>query len=295
MRMNMRFVIVTGMSGAGKSSVLKMLEDIGYFCVDNLPVKLIPKLTKMFICETDSIEKLALGIDIRNLEGLSHLDKTLNEMRENGYPYEILFLDADSNVLVKRYKETRRNHPLALQGRVDKAIEAEREELQFIKKHADYIMDTSHMLVRELKQEIDKIFLENEEYQNFFITILSFGFKYGIPADADLVFDVRFLPNPYYIEELKKLTGNDKPIQDYVMGFDAAHIFLDKIMDLFDFLLPEYVQEGKNSLVIAIGCTGGKHRSVTIARELYSRIARNGEYGFRLEHRDVDKDRLLKK
>ena len=177
MRMNMRFVIVTGMSGAGKSSVLKMLEDIGYFCVDNLPVKLIPKLTKMFICETDSIEKLALGIDIRNLEGLSHLDKTLNEMRENGYPYEILFLDADSNVLVKRYKETRRNHPLALQGRVDKAIEAEREELQFIKKHADYIMDTSHMLVRELKQEIDKIFLENEEYQNFFITILSFGFK----------------------------------------------------------------------------------------------------------------------
>ena len=148
MRMNMRFVIVTGMSGAGKSSVLKMLEDMGYFCVDNLPVKLIPKLTIMFICETDSIEKLALGIDIRNLEGLSHLDKTLNEMRENGYPYEILFLDADSNVLVKRYKETRRNHPLALQGRDDKPIEEEREELQFIKKHAEYIMDTIHMLVR---------------------------------------------------------------------------------------------------------------------------------------------------
>ena len=229
MRMNMRFVIVTGMSGAGKSSVLKMLEDIGYFCVDNLPVKLIPKLTKMFICETDSIEKLALGIDIRNLEGLSHLDKTLNEMRENGYPYEILFLDADSNVLVKRYKETRRNHPLALQGRVDKAIEAEREELQFIKKHADYIMDTSHMLVRELKQEIDKIFLENEEYQNFFITILSFGFKYGIPADCDLVFDVRFLPNPYYIPELKKKTGNDFEVYDYVMKSEQAKEFDEKV------------------------------------------------------------------
>ena len=295
MRMNMRFVIVTGMSGAGKSSVLKMLEDIGYFCVDNLPVKLIPKLTKMFICETDSIEKLALGIDIRNLEGLSHLDKTLNEMRENGYPYEILFLDADSNVLVKRYKETRRNHPLALQGRVDKAIEAEREELQFIKKHADYIMDTSHMLVRELKQEIDKIFLENEEYQNFFITILSFGFKYGIPADADLVFDVRFLPNPYYVDELRPLTGLDDRVFNYVMDCDIARAFADKLEDMINFLIPNYVKEGKTNLVIAIGCTGGKHRSVTLARELYSRLSGNTKYGFRLEHRDAQKDRLVRK
>ena len=293
MRMNMRFVIVTGMSGAGKSSVLKMLEDIGYFCVDNLPVKLIPKLTKMFICETDSIEKLALGIDIRNLEGLSHLDKTLNEMRENGYPYEILFLDADSNVLVKRYKETRRNHPLALQGRVDKSIEAEREELQFIKKHADYIMDTSHMLVRELKQEIDKIFLENEEYQNFFITILSFGFKYGIPADCDLVFDVRFLPNPYYIPELKKKTGNDFEVYDYVMKSEQAKEFDEKLFDMIKFLVPNYITEGKNQLVIGIGCTGGKHRSVSLANALAKHM-QELPYSLKVEHRDIEKDAKTK-
>ena len=277
MRMNMRFVIVTGMSGAGKSSVLKMLEDIGYFCVDNLPVKLIPKLTKMFICETDSIEKLALGIDIRNLEGLSHLDKTLNEMRENGYPYEILFLDADSNVLVKRYK----------------AIEAEREELQFIKKHADYIMDTSHMLVRELKQEIDKIFLENEEYQNFFITILSFGFKYGIPADCDLVFDVRFLPNPYYIPELKKKTGNDFEVYDYVMKSEQAKEFDEKLFDMIKFLVPNYITEGKNQLVIGIGCTGGKHRSVSLANALAKHM-QELPYSLKVEHRDIEKDAKTK-
>ena len=157
--------------------------------------------------------------------------------------------------------------------------------MSFLKEHADYILDTSHMLTRELKQELEKIFVENGHYNNLFVTVLSFGFKYGIPADADLVFDVRFLPNPYYIEELKKLTGNDKPIQDYVMGFDAAH----KIMDLFDFLLPEYVQEGKNSLVIAIGCTGGKHRSVTLANAIADRLKKT-EYGCKVEHRDIDKD-----
>ena len=244
MRMNMRFVIVTGMSGAGKSSVLKMLEDIGYFCVDNLPVKLIPKLTKMFICETDSIEKLALGIDIRNLEGLSHLDKTLNEMRENGYPYEILFLDADSNVLVKRYKETRRNHPLALQGRVDKAI-------------------------------------------------LSFGFKYGIPADCDLVFDVRFLPNPYYIPELKKKTGNDFEVYDYVMKSEQAKEFDEKLFDMIKFLVPNYITEGKNQLVIGIGCTGGKHRSVSLANALAKHM-QELPYSLKVEHRDIEKDAKTK-
>ena len=198
----MRFVIVTGMSGAGRSSALKMLEDMGYFCVDNLPVRLIPKMTSMML-EENSLDKAAIGIDIRNLQGLSKLDGILDKLQEEGFQYEILFLEADSSVLVKRYKETRRNHPLALQGRVDKAIEAERVELAFIKKRADYILDTSHMLVRDLKQEIDKIFLGEDEYENFFVTILSFGFKYGIPEDSDLVFDVRFLPNPYYIPDLK--------------------------------------------------------------------------------------------
>ena len=289
MRMNMRFVIVTGMSGAGKSSVLKMLEDIGYFCVDNLPVKLIPKLTKMFICETDSIEKLALGIDIRNLEGLSHLDKTLNEMRENGYPYEILFLDADSNVLVKRYKETRRTHPLAKEDRIETGISREREMISFIRDRADYIIDTTTLLTRELRQEVEKIFVGNEEYGNFIITVLSFGFKYGIPSDADLVFDVRFLPNPYYEQALRPLTGNDRSIQEYVMKNGDGRKFLDKLEDLMQFLIPRYLDEGKNSLVIAIGCTGGKHRSVTLANEIYKLISRT-EYGCKVEHRDIEKD-----
>lgn len=289
----MRFVIVTGMSGAGKSSVLKMLEDMGYFCVDNLPVRLIPKLTKIVIEESKTIDRAALGIDIRNLQGLSELDDILDEMKEAGYCYEILFLDADSNVLVKRYKETRRNHPLALQGRVDKAIIAEREELAFIKKRADYIMDTSHMLVRELKHEIDRIFLDNEEYENFFVTILSFGFKYGIPADSDLVFDVRFLPNPYYIPELKPLTGNDREVYDYVMESEQARIFDKKLFEMISFLIPNYIIEGKNQLVVSVGCTGGKHRSVTIANALAKRMNQL-PYSIKVEHRDIEKDAVTK-
>lgn len=284
----MRFVIVTGISGAGKSSVMKMLEDIGYFCVDNLPVRLIPKLTKLMISESKTLDRVALGIDIRNLQGLSELDDILNAMKESGYRYEILFLDADSSVLVKRYKETRRNHPLALQGRVDKAIEAEREELAFIKKRADYIMDTSHMLIRELKHEIDKIFLDNEEYENFFVTILSFGFKYGIPEDSDLVFDVRFLPNPYYVPELKKLTGNDQEVRDYVMASEQARIFQKQLYQMIQFLIPNYIIEGKNQLVISIGCTGGKHRSVTMVNALEKQMQQL-PYSVKVEHRDIEK------
>ncbi len=283
----MRFVIVTGMSGAGRSSVSKMLEDMGYFCVDNLPVGLIPKLTKIMI-EENSIERAALGIDVRNLQGLSELDDILDEMQEQGYRYEILFLDADSSVLVKRYKETRRNHPLALQGRVDKAIEAEREELAFIKKRADYILDTSHMLVRDLKQEIDKIFLGKDEYENFFVTILSFGFKYGIPEDSDLVFDVRFLPNPYYIADLKQLTGNDRAVYDFVMSSQQAETFEKKLFEMIEFLIPNYILEGKNQLVISVGCTGGKHRSVTIANALGKHM-KQLPYSLKVEHRDIAK------
>ena len=289
----MRFVIVTGMSGAGRSSVLKMLEDMGYFCVDNLPVRLIPKLTKIMIEENDTLDRAALGIDIRNLQGLSELDDILDEMLEAGFRYEILFLEADSSVLVKRYKETRRNHPLALQGRVDKAIEAERQELAFIKKRADYILDTSHMLIRDLKQEIDKIFLDNDEYENFFVTILSFGFKYGIPEDSDLVFDVRFLPNPYYIADLKPLTGNDFPVYDYVMSSSQAITFEKKLFEMIEFLIPNYILEGKNQLVISIGCTGGKHRSVTLANALAKHMGQL-PYGLKVEHRDIEKDAIRK-
>lgn len=283
-----RFVIVTGMSGAGRSSVLRMLEDIGYLCIDNLPVQMIPGMTKAFIQEGKRVDGVALGIDIRNLEGLSEVGDIVKEMKESGYHYEILFLEADSNVLIKRYKETRRNHPLALQGRVDKAIDAERAELSEIKKMADYILDTSHMLVRDLKQEIDKIFLEKGEYENFFITILSFGFKYGIPEDADLVFDVRFLPNPYYISELKHLTGNDRDVYEFVMTSEQAQIFSKQLFQMIGFLIPNYIIEGKNQLVIAVGCTGGKHRSVSIANKLAKNLSAL-PYGMKVEHRDIEK------
>lgn len=295
MRANMRFVIVTGMSGAGKSSVLKMLEDLGYFCVDNLPVHFIPKMTKLMVDEQETVDKMGLGIDVRNLQGLSDLDNILDKMKQEGYPYEVLFLEADDSVLVKRYKETRRNHPLALQGRVDKAIAAERVELAHIKKRADYILDTSHMLVRELKHEVDRIFLGEEEYENFFVTLLSFGFKYGIPEDSDLVFDVRFLPNPYYyIEELRPMSGNDQPVRDYVMNNDTAKQFLTKLTDMVEFLIPNYISEGKTQLVIGIGCTGGKHRSVTLANELYEALKKTDSYGVRIEHRDIGKDAITK-
>lgn len=291
----MRFVIVTGVSGAGKTAALKMLEDARYFCVDNLPIPLLEKFVSLMPeIHGEDVQNVALGIDARS-GSMGELELILDKMQEAGYQFEILFMDAEDSVLVKRYKETRRSHPLAMSGRIDEGIRLERKKMEFLRRKADYIIDTSHLLTRELRQEIDKIFVDNEEFKNMMISVLSFGFKYGIPADADLVFDVRFLPNPYYVDELRPMTGLDDSVFNYVMDNETAKRFMGKLEDMVNFLIPNYVQEGKTSLVIAIGCTGGKHRSVTIARELYSRIARNGEYGFRLEHRDVDKDRLLKK
>lgn len=281
-----RFVIVTGMSGAGKSSVLKMLEDIGFFCVDNLPIALVPKLAQLSFGDISSLEKVALGIDIRSGEALVELECILEKMKENGKQHEILFLDAATEVLVKRYKETRRTHPLAGVGRVEEGIEAERKALQFLKKRADYYIDTSHLLIRGLKSEIDKIFQEDKKGQHFFVTILSFGFKYGIPTDSDLVFDVRFLPNPYYIPELKEKSGNDKEVFDYVMEAKEAEEFLNKLEDLLTFLIPNYMIEGKNQLVVSIGCTGGKHRSVTLANALKQRLSYQ-KIGIAIEHRDI--------
>lgn len=291
----MRFVIVTGMSGAGKSTALKMLEDAGYFCVDNLPIPLIGKFAELAAKPGSEIQRFALGVDIRSGEGLKELESALEEMLVKNCKYEILYLDASSNVLVKRYKETRRSHPLSGTGRVDKGIEKERIMTAFLKEQADYIIDTSTLLTRELKGELEKIFVNDQDYSNLFITVLSFGFKYGIPADADLVFDVRFLPNPYYIEELKPKTGNDKEIQDYVMGFELAHEFLKKLLDMINFLIPNYIIEGKNQLVIAIGCTGGKHRSVTLANKLYEQLNMHEDYGVKVEHRDIQKDALRNK
>ena len=285
----MRFVIVTGMSGAGKSSTLKMLEDAGYFCVDNLPVQLIPKFAALLFHEHVEYDRVAIGVDIRSGQNLMELEPFLLHMEEKKRAYEILYLDASEEVLVKRYKETRRTHPLTGVGRVEQGIRLEREKTAFLKQRADYILDTSQLLVRELKTQIDKIFVENEGFRNFMVTVLSFGFKYGIPSDADLVFDVRFLANPYYIPELKYKTGNDKEVQEFVMQTEAAGQFLDKLEDMLKFLIPNYIAEGKNQLVVAIGCTGGKHRSVTLANAITKRLG-SLEYGIKVEHRDIGKD-----
>lgn len=291
----MRFVIVTGMSGAGKSTALKMLEDMGYFCVDNLPIPLLPGFVQMLQNTDTEMKKAALGLDVRSGQDLSGLKENLEAMDRDRIGYEILFLDANDAVLVKRYKETRRQHPLSGSGRVDTGIAKEREKILFLKMKATYILDTSKMLTRELRIELEKIFVDGQSFCNLYITVMSFGFKYGIPQDADLVFDVRFLPNPYYIDTLREKTGNEAEVQDYVMQNDKGRIFLDKLKDMMEFLIPNYILEGKNQLVIAIGCTGGKHRSVTLANALYQILDKEENYGVRIEHRDIGKDSITKR
>ena len=284
----MKFVIVTGMSGAGKTTVLKFLEDINYFCADNLPPALLLKFAEL-LEQGSEIDKVALGIDIRGGNLFSDLFEGLAQLTANGYDYEILFLDASDTCLIKRFKETRRSHPLSRDGSIEEGITKERELLENVKKKATYIIDTSNILTRELKEKINSIFVKNEKFDSLIITVCSFGFKYGIPIDSDLVFDVRFLPNPFYISELKELTGNDAPVYNYVMGFEESRQFLDKLVDMVEFLIPLYIKEGKNQLVISIGCTGGKHRSVTLANALFKELSLK-KHSIRLNHNDIEKD-----
>ena len=292
----MRFVIVTGLSGAGKSTALRVLEDNGYFCVDNLPIPLIEKFAQISLDGVCSeIQKVAIGVDIRNGQALGMLEEVLDNLTKTGFQYEILYLDSRDEVLIKRYKETRRTHPLSGRGRVEDGIRLERSKMEFLKAKADYILDTSYLLTRELKAELDGIFVGNKEFKNLFVSVLSFGFKYGIPADADLIFDVRFLPNPYYVDDLRKLTGNDKDVYDFVMDNENAKVFLSKLVDMVKFLIPNYMAEGKNQLIIGIGCTGGKHRSVTLANALYNSLIGGNGYGLRIEHRDIEKDAVRKR
>lgn len=287
----MRFVVVTGMSGGGKRTALKMLEDIGFYCVDNLPEPLVEKFMEVFATPDREESKVALGLDIRSDKTMGGVEKTLDMLRAKGHSFEILFMDANEQVLLKRYKESRRLHPLEKDGRVVEGIEKERTILEGLKKKADYVIDTSNLLTRELKEEIDRIFVQGESYNSLMVNVVSFGFKNGILADADLVFDVRFLPNPFYIDDLKQKTGNDQEVQDYVMGFEESHIFLDKLVDMVNFLIPNYIKEGKYQLVIGVGCTGGKHRSVTLANELYKQLKGKGNYGLKISHRDVEQGR----
>ncbi|MBR2038636.1 MAG: RNase adapter RapZ [Lachnospiraceae bacterium] len=283
----MRFVVVTGMSGGGKTTAMKMLEDAGYYCVDNLPISLLTKFVELMVNPTSEITKVALGIDVRAGQDILNATDIFAELKKQGYQYEILFMDAADHVLLKRYKETRRVHPMAPAERVEVGISKEREMLADIYKQADYVIDTTSLLTRELKEELDHIFVQNEGGHKLIVTVLSFGFKNGIPADADLVFDVRFLPNPFYIDELKHQTGNDKPVQDYVMSFEEAGCFLDKLTEMLEFLIPNYIKEGKYRLVLGIGCTGGKHRSVTLANEIYNKLKELDICGVTLQHRDV--------
>ena len=286
----MRIVIVTGMSGAGKSASLKMLEDMGFYCVDNLPIRLIDTFVELFKDSSKQPMDIALGIDSRNPESLYVLGEELARMRREVENLSVLFLDASDECLIKRFKETRRSHPLAAGRRVETGIAQERKILEDIREQADYVINTSKLLTRELRSQLEDIFLKGRSYYSLFVTILSFGFKNGIPADADLVFDVRFLPNPYYYEDMRSLTGNDEKVRSFVMNSDVTKEFLTKLKDMITFLIPHYIEEGKTQLVVAIGCTGGKHRSVTIANELYETLSGGEGYGLKLDHRDIGQD-----
>jgi len=284
----MKLIIVTGMSGSGKMTALKFFEDNGFYCVDNLPYFLLNVFVELATKETSELNKVALVVDVRN----GHINEAieeLNKLKEKGIDYEILFLETSDDVIIKRYKETRRLHPRTEQKSIIHGIRTEREELVELKNRADYIIDTSNLLVRDLKTEIDKIFFQNKSYRNLFVTILSFGFKHGVPSDCDLVFDVRFLPNPYYVPHLKMLTGNDEAVREFVMDSEVSHEFMDKLIDMMKFLIPNYINEGKNQLVIGIGCTGGHHRSVTVARGLYEALEGDESYGLKLSHRDINR------
>ena len=280
----MRFVVVTGMSGSGKTQALKMLEDMGYFCVDNLPLELIGKFAELAATPAQEYSKVALGLDVRSLyKGSGSVDRFLEIMKE--YPHEILYLDCSQEQLVRRYKYTRRLHPLSQGGRIEDGIAAERNYLMPLRDVADYVVDTSELLTRQLLAELQRLFGDTQE-RTLFLSILSFGYKYGIPSDADLVFDVRFLPNPFYVDELKHKTGNDAEVRQYVCQGGDAEAFLEKVKDLLAFLIPRYCAEGKRQLMIGVGCTGGKHRSVTMANLLADSFSRS-PWPVSVLHRDI--------
>lgn len=284
----MKFIVVTGMSGAGKSTTMRILEDAGFFCVDNLPVQFIEKFYELAMSK-DGNDKVAVGIDVRSGSGLYTLGEVIDNINKDGKNCEILFMDASDGTLVKRYKETRRLHPLTTDGSIDEAINLERKELAFLKKRADYIINTDALITRDVKAEIEKIFIEEKSFSNIFINIVSFGFKYGIPRDADLVFDVRFMPNPYYVEDLRHKTGLDIEVNEYVMNSNESVEFVTKLEEMIKFLIPNYIKEGKTQLVIAIGCTGGKHRSITVAKHLYETLKNVEEYGVKFTNRDIER------
>lgn len=286
----MKFIFITGMSGSGKTITLKLLEDHGYYCVDNLPIKLITKFTELLSSSHMARQSAAIGIDIRSSRNLKEIEGIFEELDAKHTDYKILYLDADTATLIKRYKETRRSHPLAKGDRIENGIKKEREELDFLKKRADYIIDTSSFFAKELKEELTELLLKRKDRKKLFVNLLSFGFSYGIPRDADLVFDVRFLPNPFYEERLKTMTGMDSEVAGYVFSDKNSKTFLIKLKEMIAYLIPLYIEEGRSQLVIAIGCTGGQHRSVAVASDLGAHIAKMPSIQVKLEHRDMEKN-----
>ncbi len=283
----MQLVIITGMSGAGKTIALKTMEDMGYYCADNVPILLIPNFVELI--EQSENRNAAIGVDIRSGESLPELSQVFDKLEEGPTKCTTLFLDADDQVLLKRFKETRRAHPLAQSGHIEDGIRKERGLLEWLKNRADYVIDTSGMKTRNLRAQMELIFKGDRAFKNLYLNIMSFGYKYGIPEDADIVMDVRFLPNPFYVEGLRDKTGLVREVKEYVLGAADSGAFLTKLCDLIDFLIPRYIDEGKNQLVIAFGCTGGRHRSVTIAEEVYAHLKEKADYGLNVEHRDINR------
>ncbi len=288
---NFRLIIVTGMSGAGKTQVIQVLEDMGYFCVDNLPPVLIPKFSELCRQGGERISQVALVVDIRGGEFFDALAEALKSLEEMKVPYEIVYMDASDETLIRRYKESRRSHPLAPNDRITTGLSKERTILESIRFRADYVIDTSNMKTAKLKEYLKKKFVQVGQKEGMSVTVVSFGFKYGIPLDADMMWDVRFLPNPYYIEEYRHKTGRTQVVSEYINGFDVTQEFKKKYFDLIDFLLPNYEQEGKSQFVVAVGCTGGMHRSVCMAEELYRHLKEEG-HRVTIEHRDMTKNTI---
>lgn len=284
----MKLIIVTGLSGAGKTQAVKAFEDIGDYCVDNMPPELMPKFAEIYHKSADVNDCAVLVCDLRGGSMFDKLSEGLDEMAELGYEYEVLFLDASDEALIRRYKETRREHPLSSGGRIIDGIKKEREMLSEIKNKANKIIDTSTLSASQLRQKIKLMYSNDSEFGEMLVHIMSFGFKYGIPLDSDLVFDVRFLPNPFYVPELKEHTGLETCIRDYVMDSEVSHEFLKKLTDLVKYMIPQFIKEGKTQLIISVGCTGGHHRSVTIAEALYNEVKAMGK-NVMVSHRDIKK------
>lgn len=285
----MHLVIITGMSGAGKTQAVRFFEDIGYFCIDNMPPVLIPRLIEMYKSTAGEDSNVALVVDARVGKMISELVEQIKLIKQDGHRCEILFLDANNATLVKRYKETRRVHPLNLEGGLVESIIAERELMKEIHDSADIEIDTSTLKLHDFYDRLKDIYISGKKSSNIFVHVMAFGFKYGAPLDADLVFDVRCFPNPFYIEELKHKTGNDRAVQEYVMSFEESRVFFDKLVDMMEYLLPLYIKEGKNTLTVAIGCTGGKHRSITMTNLLADKLKEAG-YHTNCIYRDIGKE-----